>query len=259
FGFRVSFSSNINEFDEFFSASVASRVADIHEAFIDPDVDGILTVIGGYNSNQLLEYIDYDLIKSNPKYLCGFSDITTLNNAVFSQTGVIGCNGPHFSSWGIQRGFDYSIEYFEKCCLQDRPFEIEPAKEWSDDAWYLDQQNREFIATDGFLAIQEGEAEGLIIGGHMRCLAALQGTRFWPGLDNSILLIEEDAEINPRVFDRLLQSLIHQKDFSGVRGIVIGRFQKNTEMSDELLKKIIANKPELRGIPIVANVTLGHT
>src|SRR3990167_6612512 len=58
-GFKVSFGKHIDENDEFYSSSVASRVEDIHDAFQDKTVDGILTVIGGYNSNQLLSYIDY--------------------------------------------------------------------------------------------------------------------------------------------------------------------------------------------------------
>ncbi len=258
-GFTVSFGKHTDEFDEFYSSSVVSRVEDLHDAFSDPSVDAILTVIGGYNSNQILDYIDYEVIRQNPKYLCGYSDITVLNNAIFAKTGVVGCNGPHFSSWAIKKGFDYSIEYFEKCCMQGDEYEIKPPLTWSDDPWYLDQEEREFIPTEGFTIIQEGVAEGRIIGGHVRCLACLQGTQYWPSLNNSILLLEEDEEINPRVFDRLLQSLIQLPDFKGVKGVIIGRFQKASDMSEETLKKIIALKPELRGIPIISNVTVGHT
>jgi muramoyltetrapeptide carboxypeptidase len=259
FGFTLSFGKHVDEFDEFLSSSVASRVADLHDAFSDPSVDGIFTVIGGYNSNQLLDHIDYDLIQSNPKYLCGFSDITVLSNAIYAKTGIAGCSGPHFSSWAIQQGFEYAKEYFEKCCMQAAPYKLQPSPVWSDDAWYLDQEKREFIATDGFDVIQTGVAEGTFIGGHMRCLACLQGTQYMPSLRNAILLIEEDEETNPRVFDRLLQSFIHLPDSRYIKAIIIGRFQKATNMTPELLKKIIKNKQELAKIPIVANVTLGHT
>lgn len=258
-GFRVSFGKNVNEFNEFFSSSVESRVQDLHDAFSDPSVDGILTTIGGYNSNQLLDYLDYDLIKSNPKYLCGYSDITVLTNAIYAKTGLVGCNGPHFSSWAIKKGFDYSKEYFEKCCMQDGQYQINPSEFWSDDDWYLDQEKREFIQSNGFDIIKAGEATGTLIGGHMRCFASLQGTQYFPSLENSILLLEEDEEINPMIFDRLLQSIIQLPNFNGIKGIVIGRFKKITKITPDFLKKIIAAKKELTSVPIVANMTLGHT
>lgn len=259
FGFSVSFGKNVGESDKFHSSSIESRVSDLHEAFSDSSVDAILTVIGGYNSNQILDYLDYNLIKSNPKYLCGYSDITVLNNAIYAKTGMISCNGPHFSSWAIQKGFEYSKKYFEKCCMSNEEYLIEPSLVWSDDAWYVNQENREFIPAEGFKIVREGVAEGVLVGGHVRCLACLQGTQYFPSLENSILLLEEDEETNPQIFDRVLQSIIHLPDFNGVKGIVIGRFQKATKMTDELLKKIIFSKKKLFNIPIISDMTIGHT
>ena len=116
-GFKISFAKNVNEIDEFNSSSVESRIEDLHEAFSDKKVDAILTVIGGYNSNQLLQYLDYNLIAKNPKIICGFSDVTALNNAITAKTGMITYIGPHFSSWGMKHGFEYSEEFFKKCCM----------------------------------------------------------------------------------------------------------------------------------------------
>jgi len=258
-GFIISFGKHVDEIDNFNSSSIESRVSDLHEAFADPTVDGILTVIGGYNSNQLLNYLDYDLIKANPKYLCGFSDITVLNNAIYAKTGIIGCNGPHFSSWGMKKGFEYSIKYFKKCCMENNEYNIEPSLVWSDDPWYLDQDNRDFIQTKGFNIINNGEATGTLVGGHVRCLSCLQGTQYFPSFENSILLLEEDEETNPALFDRLLQSFIHLPEFKGVKGIIIGRFQNATKMTPEILKKIISSKKELKHLPIISDVTIGHT
>ena len=71
-GLKVTFGKNVNEVDIMGSSSIASRVEDLHEAFADKNIKAILTVIGGFNSNQLLSYLDYDLIKKNPKIFCGF-------------------------------------------------------------------------------------------------------------------------------------------------------------------------------------------
>lgn len=72
-GLNVTFGKHVNEKDIFESSTIQSRIEDLHEAFRDKNVKAILPVIGGSNSNQLLSYIDYDLIKRNPKILCGFS------------------------------------------------------------------------------------------------------------------------------------------------------------------------------------------
>lgn len=258
-GFKLSFGKHVDEIDEFNSSSIASRTEDLHDAFQDKNVDAILTVIGGYNTNQLLKYIDYDLIAANPKILCGFSDITAIGNAITAKTGLVTYCGPHFSSWGMKKGFDYSVEYFNKALTSNESFSLLQSRDWSDDPWYLDQDKRDFIENEGYWVMNGGEASGRTVGGHMRCLSALQGTEYWPGLENSILLLEEDAETNPPLFDRLLQSLIHQLDFPGVRGILIGRFEKETGMTKALLSKIIKEKRELSSLPIIANVNFGHT
>lgn len=259
FGFELSFGKHVDEMDEFNSSSIKSRIEDLHDAFIDKDVDAILTVIGGYNSNQLLQYIDYELIAQNPKIICGFSDVTALANAITAKTGMITYIGPHFSSWAMKYGFEYSLENFIKCSIEENSFNLLPSKEWSDDPWYIDQEKRDFIPNEGYWILNHGHAVGRIIGGHVRCLNSLQGTQYWPTLDGAILILEEDAEINPPLFDRQLQSLIHQPDFGGVQGILIGRFQKDTKMSKDLLQKIISTKKELHSIPIIANVDFGHT
>jgi muramoyltetrapeptide carboxypeptidase len=259
FGFKLSFGKHVGEIDEFNSSSIESRIEDLHDAFADKTVDAILTVIGGYNSNQLIQYIDYELIAQNPKIICGFSDVTALANAITAKTGMITYLGPHFSSWGMKYGFEYSLENFAKCCMEEIAFDLLPSKEWSDDPWYIDQEKRDFITNDGYWILNPGHAIGRVVGGHVRRLNALQGTQYWPGLDDTILILEEDAEISPPLFDRQLQSLVHQLDFNGVKGILIGRFQKETKMTIEILEKIISTKPELQNLPIIANIDFGHT
>ncbi|MEK7625467.1 MAG: S66 peptidase family protein [Patescibacteria group bacterium] len=259
FGFRLSFGKNVNEIDEFISSSVKSRITDLHDAFSDKTVDAVFSVIGGYNSNQLLQYIDYELISKNPKIICGYSDFTALANAITAKTGMITYIGPHFSTWAMQHGFEYTQEYFEKSCTKNDAFDLLQSKDWSDDSWYLDQEKREYISNEGYWVLNPGHALGRVVGGHVRCLNALQGTEYWTGLDDSILILEEDSEINPSLFDRQLQSIIHQSDFGNVKGVLIGRFQNETKMKQELLEKIIKTKKELAGIPIIANVNFGHT
>ncbi len=258
-GLRVSFSRNAEILDRFDSSPVEARVADLHEAFADPGVKGIFTTLGGYNSNGLLDYLDYDLIRANPKIFCGFSDITALANAIYASTGLVTYSGPHFTTFGMKRGIEYTREYFERCLMNEVPFEVMPAEHWSDDPWYEDQEDRDFVPNPGYEVINEGEAEGKLLGGNLGTLCLLFGTPYMPDLEGTILLIEDDEEVNAVHFDRNLQSLIHQPGFPGVRGIVIGRFQRASEMDFDTLSAIIESKQELDDIPVVVNANFGHT
>jgi len=258
-GLRLSFSRNAEVLDHFDSSPVEARVSDLHEAFADPGVKGMLTTLGGYNSNQLLGYLDYGLIRENPKIFCGFSDITALAAAIHARTGLVTYSGPHFTTFGMKRGIDYTKEYFEQSLMREEPFEVQPADHWSDDLWYQDQENRDFVTNPGHEVIHEGEAEGTLLGGHLGTLCLLFGTSFMPDLAGSILLLEDDEEAQPHHFDRELQSLIHQPDFEGVRGIVFGKFQRASNMDQDTLTAIVESKRELDGIPIVAGASFGHT
>ena len=258
-GLRLSFSTNSEVLDRFDSSPVEARISDLHEAFAEPGVKGMLTTLGGYNSNQLLEYLDYDLIQANPRILCGFSDITALATAIYVRTGLVTYSGTHFTTFGMKRGIDYTRDYFERCLMREEPFEVPPADHWSDDPWYEDQENRDFVPNPGYEVIHEGEAEGTLLGGHLGTLCLLFGTSFMPDLAGSILLLEDDEEAQPHHFDRELQSLIHQPDFGGVQGIVFGKFQRASNMDQDTLTAIVESKRELDRIPVVAGASFGHT
>lgn len=258
-GLKLSFGKHVNEIDEFASTTTEARIEDFHKAFSDTGVKAVITVIGGFNSNQLLKYIDWNLIQNNPKIFCGFSDITALNNAIFTKTGLVNYSGPHYSTFGQELYFDYTLSYFRMCLFSNELFELKPSDNWSDDPWYKDQQNRKLIQNPGYLVINEGNAEGTLLGANLCTFNLLQGTEYMPDLENSILFLEDDEESNPHHFDRDLQSVLHQPNFSQVRGLVIGRFQKASDISDEKLVKIIKTKQELNNIPVIANVDFGHT
>lgn len=258
-GLELSFAKNVDELDEFDSSSIESRVSDLHEAFSDESIKGVFVVIGGFNCNQLLRYLNWDLIKNNPKVFVGYSDTTALQNAIYAKTGLVTYSGPAYSTFGQKLYFDYTLKYFKKCLLNDKEFNILPSESWSDDNWYLDQENRKLLKNDGWLVINDGEARGTILGANICTLNLLQGTEYFPNISNSILFLEDDAESKLVNFDRDLQSLIHLPNFDKVKGIVIGRFQNASEMKTEHLIKAIKSKTELSHIPVLVNVDFGHT
>ena len=253
-GLKVSFGKYVNEVNEFESTTIEHRIEDLHDAFADKNVKAILTVLGGSTSNQLLKYIDYNLVKNNPKILCGLSDITALANAIYHKTGLVTYSGPHFTIFGASNVVEYTTDYFKKCLFSDESFEVEPSQNFCDKRW-----DTEEIKNEGHWIINQGEAEGKILGGNLLTFKYLQGTDFAPDLNESILFLEDNEKENFRAFENQLQSLINQPNFNGVKGVVIGRFQKGSGMTKDLLTTIVKTKKELDNIPVIANVDFGHT
>lgn len=262
-GLIVTFGKNVNKVfnEEYGCASIEDRVSDLHDAFKDKNVKVILAAIGGFNINQLLDYIDYDLIKNNPKIICGYSDITALTNAIYAKAGLVTYSGPAYSSFGMKKGFEYTLDYFKKMFFEDEDIEITSSDSWSDDAWYIDQENRTFNKNEGMTVINKGSAEGIIVGGNLCTLNLLQGTEYMPELNNTILFIEDDDLVGDeylREFDRDFVSLLQCYKGKKLNGIVVGRAQINSKMNIDKWKILFENK-NLKDIPIIINANFGHT
>lgn len=258
-GLTVTFSEHAEEQDEQISSSIESRVADLHAAFADPNIKAIFTVIGGFNCNQLLPYLDWDLIRKNPKIFIGYSDTTALQHAMLAKADIITYSGPAYSTFGQQLYFDYTLDYFKKCLFNNTSYPILPSDSWTDDAWYLNQEDRHLILNDGYWILSEGEGEGTIIGANLCTFNLLQGTEYFPKVQDAILFLEDDAESDYKHFDRDFESLLQAIPIKNIRGIVFGRFQKKSAMSHQLIERLIAIRPKLKSIPIIANGDFGHT
>lgn len=264
-GFKVTFGENVSHSinDNYKCASIEDRVSDLHDAFKDKNVKCILSAIGGFNVNQILDYIDYELIKDNPKILCGFSDITVLTNAITNKTGLVTYSGPQFFSFGMLQGLDYTIKEFKKALMEEDIYTVIPSSEWSNDSWIKNQDDRTFYKNDGIKIINDGTGEGVIIGGNLCSLNLLQGTKYMPKYDNLILFIEDDglipAKYYQKEFDRNLQSLLHALTDSKIKGVVVGRSEIDSEMNLDKWKEIFLSKKELEDVPIIVDCDFGHT
>jgi muramoyltetrapeptide carboxypeptidase len=258
-GLRLSFGEHVDERDDFDSSSVASRVSDLHAAFADPEVTGILTVIGGFNSNEMLPHLDWELIAANPKIFCGYSDITALQNAILARAGMVTYSGPHWSSFGMRDHFEQTEQWFAQALFEQGPIDLRPAKIWTDDLWFADQDSRTVYPNDGWWPLRPGQATGRIVGGNLCTLNLLQGTQWMPSLDGALLLVEDDRLSDFKEFARNLASLLQLPDADGVQGLVIGRFQEASGVTRSLLEQIIARQDRLKDVPVLANVDFGHT
>jgi len=241
--FHLSYSARSHELDKYHSSSITSRVSDLHEAFLDPNVKMIISCLGGFNANQILPYLDYELIANHPKIICGYSDITALLNAIYARTGLITYHGPHFSTFGFNKDNEYTKNALFKCIKDKKPFAVSPS------------QN-----TDKYHIIQEGTCEGIIIGGNLCTLNLLQGTPYMPNIRSKILFLEDDnimGQYFSYEFERNLVSLLQSEGAESVKGIILGKFDKSCGMTLERVADIVCGKVP-PNIPVVFGVDFGH-
>lgn len=242
-GFHLTFSKNCRETDIYHSSSIASRVEDIHEAFLDPNVKMVITCLGGFNANQLLRHLDYDLIARNPKILCGFSDITALLNAIYAKTGLVTYHGPHYSTFAFEQEAGYTRKAFFDCVMDDAPIILSPSE-----------------TAKEYHTIQEGTCEGIIVGGNLCTLNLLQGTPYMPDIRNKVLFLEDDNIMGPYFpyeFDRNLESLLQTEGADTIKGIVFGRFEDSCGLSIERVTDMVRDKVP-SNIPVIFGADFGH-
>ena len=227
----------------------------MHEAFLDSSVDAVLATIGGFNCNELLPYLDYDLIAQNPKIFCGYSDTTALLNAIYAKTGMQTYMGPSYSSFKMKEGQEYQSQSWLNAVTQD-DYDLVPSKEWSSDPWYDPTKPRHFMPTE-WKVYNAGSASGTIIGGNLSTFALLRGTPYAPQAENYILFVEEAEGYPPEHFLRELAALLQA--YPNPQAVIIGRFPKECEMTEEILLAILDKHPLLKTIPVLYDLDFAHT
>ncbi|WP_215084605.1 LD-carboxypeptidase [Exiguobacterium sp. s78] len=252
-GLRVSISQHARAVNPFGSSDPELRVADLHAAFADPNVDAILCVRGGFSTNELVDLLDYELIRTHPKILCGFSDITALSHAILTNTGLVTYSGPMLRAFRDRDA--YTIDYFKQVLFGTDPVTIKPSVHWRD----TDRGHVITLPNKGPILLSSGQASGRLLGGNLCTLNLLQGTPHFPDLRDTILFLEDDYEVHPATFARDFASLMAQPGAETIRGIVFGRFQLATKMTEEHLRYLISLYPVLEHVPVLANVDFGHT
>ncbi|MFH1161890.1 MAG: S66 peptidase family protein [Candidatus Jorgensenbacteria bacterium] len=261
-GFKVQYGKNIFRFSELSTDSIKPRLTDFHHMFKSKSIKAVMAVIGGYTSNQLLPFIDFKLIKNNPKIFIGFSDVTALQNAIFTKTGLITFSGPCFATMAqTEPPFNFELKYFKKVLMDgESDIIVEPSKTWAEDEWWqTPRKHRQLMKNGGWRFIKAGSAEGEIIGGNLSTFLLLLKTPYCPSFKNKILFIEEDPCMNKGMIERMLTQLVQLSDFRKLRGLVIGRFGSRSGLASkeegELLKILVSNFD----IPVVSNLDFGHT
>jgi len=186
------------------------RATDLNEMFANKAVKGIICIRGGSGASRILPLIDYENIKSNPKPLLGYSDITALHNAIHSKTGLITFHGPNGSgNWGKFNVDQFKRVFFE----QNDTILYENEVEETEDL--VIKENR--IRT-----IFPGKAVGDLVGGNLTVLTSLAGSAYMPSFKDKILFLEDIGE-EPYRIDRMMSTLMLMGVFEEIKGFVFGQ------------------------------------
>jgi len=186
----------------YFSATAEERLADLHAAFADPEVDAILCTRGGYGSSYLLPGLDLGLIRANPKPLLGYSDLTAVQSWLMDRTGLPAFHAPMLAA-------DF--------CRADGVDEASLAA-------VLGGRTHSYGAADGLRVLQPGTrqtVQGRLHGGCLSLLTAALGTPYAPATEGTLLFLE-DVGVKPYQLDRMLRQLVLADKLRGVSGIVFG-------------------------------------
>lgn len=232
------------------------RINDLHEMFLRKDIDGILCARGGYGTPRILKYLDYELIKRNPKIIIGYSDITSLLISVYQKTELVTFHGPV----GISNFNDFSKKYFKKILFLGADY-IEFISEPKINS---DSNENNYNSIEGILKIFPGRNEEILMGGNLLLLISLIGTEFDFDLNEKIFFLEEVRE-EPYRTDKMLTQLINSNKFKNCRGVVLGKFsncevkKENPSFSESLnLRELLIDRLGQLGIPVIYGLSFGH-
>ncbi len=279
-GFRACVIGDVYTRRGYLAATDAERAQAIMAAFLDPQVKAVFCGTGGYGTTRILERLDFDAIRRNPKILLGFSDVTALHLAIHKETGQVTFHGPNLM-WGLgseDRNLTpfASVHLWRNLCDSNtlesivarsaKPDSSEPVPGFEaltrptpDNLLRYDLSLCE-PETLAPTTIRPGRARGRLVGGNLSLVCALMGTPWQIETKGRILFLEDVGE-QPYRIDRFLRQLKHAGLLDGVAGVILGRWHKcvpdNPEKSmtlDEVFADYFSDAP----YPVVAQFPVGH-
>jgi muramoyltetrapeptide carboxypeptidase LdcA involved in peptidoglycan recycling len=267
-GLHLKIMPNATAVGDWTAGTAQQRVDDLHTAFADPEVTVVLSAIGGNHSNELVDLLDYDLIRAHPKVFQGMSDITVLHCALQRHAGLATFYGPSLvTNLGEHPSvFELTDRTLRAAWFGDRPIEFAPATEWTDE--FLDYATKADLTRartrqpgDGWIWLHPGTATGTMLGGCLESLwGHVKGSPEWPDFEGSILMLEmsEDALPPPDVAS-CLTDLKRFGVMDQIAGLVFSRPTGYRQDDTTVLWKVVGDATAGLGIPVLANVDCGHT
>lgn len=243
-GYQVEVGKNVGKYFGYLAGSDEERVEDLHAMFVNKKIKAIICVRGGYGSPRLLDKIDYQLIKKNPKIFVGYSDITALQLAFLRKANLVTFGGPMLAVDFHSEVNPYTEENFWRAITSTKKI------------------GKVSLPEDETLQhVTKGKAEGEIIGGNLSLVLSILGTPYLPKIKNKILFLE-DIDEAPYKIDRMLNQLSISGILKKISGLLLGEFSdcvekdadKKTLTLDEVLQNYLGDLP----FPVIKNFPHGH-
>jgi muramoyltetrapeptide carboxypeptidase len=236
------------------SAPIEDRVEDIHSMFTDRKIRAVIWTLGGDAAVDLVDKLDYDLIKKNPKIFLGISDFTTLSNPIFKKTGLITFHGVELYNFA-DRSMDYTLNSINDVLFGAWSGQYEKNSNWRD---FKNNKTK----YSGWRTLKKGKAEGRILGGAYGGISVLSGTKYSPDFEDSILVVDFYMRHKRSIY-RALKTLHLRGVFDKINGLIIGytvgaddpEIKEGNEMD---LKKLVAEATEGYNFPIMQIGEIGH-
>ncbi len=221
----------------YFSARPEDRLADLHAAFADDSIDGLICIRGGYGSNYLLPLLDLDLIRRHPKPLIGYSDHTAIQTWLLDRAGIPVLHGPMVAA-DFSREDGVDLESFA-AALRGEPYRVSSA--------------------GGLRPLRTGSCRGVLYGGCLSLLVASLGTPYAAQTQGRLLFLEDLGE-KPYQVDRMLRQMRLAGMFEGVRGIVFGEMLEcvSPGAAPDLIEQVIAAVMDWFPGPMAIGLRSGH-
>lgn len=241
-GYKVKVADNLDtDYAGYMAGTGKVRGEWVNKMFADPEVDAIFCVRGGDGSSRIMEYLDYEMIKNNPKIFVGYSDVTNLHLALTQNCDFVTFHGPMVSSNIVDDFDEETAESLFTALNSDEEFEFKNPKGVE------------------LKVMKEGKASGKLIGGNLSLLSASVGTPFAPDTEGNILFIEEVCEPMSKI-----EKWAHHLKNAGVlkkcSGIILGQFTKvvNDDCPEYDVIKCLGDIFEGLDIPVMYNIESGH-
>lgn len=237
-GYNLVLGDHVDDRYGYLAGKDEDRAEDLHRMFSNPAIDGVLCVRGGYGSNRILELIDFDVIRANPKPFIGFSDITSLHMAIYKNTGLITFHGPV----GKSKWPEYTRSSWNDVLHEGKNPVFSIPEEQLENAY----------------TINSGKASGILLGGNLTVLTSLLGSDYLPEFDNAILFLEDVGEDIYRV-DRMFSQLKLSGILNKINGFVFGKCTNCDESDNGLsLKQVFDDYLSEIDIPAFYGAMISH-